>query len=182
MGEWGIENYQPRWTNSASKLADLLAATPIVGLQAKSVWVLWDSKQNQWFNDAPVVVCTSSNQLEFCAKTLNSFSFSVNSIDLTSPVYWCGSEELGFAPLQWIQEAYFQTQRLKGKQIAAIRIVEECLDKNIQIGLGYEQWAIAGVELRFESDRLQILNGLDCNQLFWNKKLFPEMRYFDITY
>ena len=75
MREWGIKNYQPQWTDSATDLFDLIAKVPLIGFQVRSLWNLWDEESDEWFSDALIVICTLEKQLEFCATKLNKFSF-----------------------------------------------------------------------------------------------------------
>jgi hypothetical protein len=181
MGEWGIQNYQPQWSNSATELLELMVQIPLTGLQVQTVWSLWDEKSDEWFSDAPVVICTQEKQLEFCATKLNEFSFSLDSIDLSSPVYWCGDEDLDTKPLRWIQQKNPEFSDLVGELVTGIEIVESRVEKDMQTFLGVEAWILSGIALQFKNERLEILNGLDCNTLSRSRKSDEGLRYIQVA-
>lgn len=180
MGEWGICNYQPYWNTSAVELLNLLEKMTWAKLKVQSIWSLWDCESNEWFNDAPVVICTPENQLEFCATKLNKFSISLNLISLSVPVYWCGDEDPDAKPLYWKPQQNPEFSDLVGKSIVGIEIVEFCFDKEAQTFLGLEKWVLSGIALQLEDERLEILNGLDCNTLSRSQRSEEWSRYIQV--
>ncbi len=165
MGEWGIDNYQPHWSNSATELSDRLRQISPADMEIRSIWSLWDEEEDEWFNDAPIVVCTQTQQLEFCAIRLDEFSFSLNSIDLTRPVYWCGDTDPDTIPFRWVEQRNPEFANLVGKIISEIEIIESGIDPGSQTALSIGTGELSGIALKFEDDYLAILNGLDCNTL-----------------
>ena len=116
MKEWGIKHFQPAWTDSAAELSALLKLASLEQQKIESIWLLRD-EENEWFEDAPIVICTETTQLEFCANQLDYFSFSTNSIDLSAAVYWCTTEYSGEKPMYWTQGCDAKIQALLGKQV-----------------------------------------------------------------
>ncbi len=165
MGKWGIHNYQPQWSNSVAELSSSIQQISTTDMQIRSIWSLWDEEDDEWFNDAPIVICTQEQQLEFCATKLDKFSFSLNSIDLNLPVYWCGVEDPDVVPLQWVSQRNPEFDNLVGKIITEIEIIESGLDRDTQSFLVMGTGILSGIALKFENDRLEIINGLDCNTL-----------------
>ncbi|ELS32500.1 MULTISPECIES: hypothetical protein [Pseudanabaena] len=170
MYEWGIRSYQPKWSDSATELLGLISRIPLIGSQVQALWSLWDEENDEWFNDAPVVICTQENQLEFCANKLNEFSISLDSINLSVPVYWCEDEDPDTKSFRWVQQRNPEFRDLVGKLITGIEIVESRVERDIQIFLGLELWILSGIALQFQDERLEILNGLDCNILSRSQK------------
>ncbi len=181
MCEWGIKNYQPQWSHSATELLELIAQIPLIGCQVQSLWSLWDEESDEWFSDAPVVICIQEKQLEFCANKLDEFSFSLDSIDLNVPVYWCGDEDPNTKSFQWVQQKNLEFRDLVGKLITGIEIVESCMKKDMQTFLGLKSLILAGIALQFQDERLEILNGLDCNLLSRNQKTDERLKYTQVA-
>lgn len=177
MTEWGIKSYQPQWRDSATELLDLIAQIPLIGSQVQALWSLWNEEDDEWFNDAPVVICTQERQLEFCANKLNEFSFSLGSIDLNIPVYWCGDEDPDTKPFRWVQQKNPEFRALAGKLITGIEIVESRVEKDMQTFLDLDLWILSGIVLQFQNERLEILNGLDCNILSRSQKRDEGLKY-----
>lgn len=179
--KWGIKSYQPQWSDSATELLELIVQIPLIGSQVQALWSLWDEEDNEWFNDAPVVICTQEKQLEFCANKLNEFSFSLDLIDLSVPVYWCSDEDSDIKPFRWVQQKNHEFRDLAGKFITGIEIVESCVEKNMQTFLGLELWILSGIVLQFQNERLEILNGLDCNILSRSRKSDERLKYTQVA-
>lgn len=178
---WGIKYYQPQWIKSGKELSELLAETPLIGCQVQALWSLWDEEFDEWFNDAPVVICTKENQFEFCANKLDEFSFSLDSIDLDIPVYWCGDEDPDTKSFRWVQQKNSEFRDLVGKLITKIEIVESCIEKDMQTFLGLESQILSGIALQFQDERLELLNGLDCNLLSRSQTTDGSLRYIQIS-
>ena len=171
MGVWGIDNYQPRWCHTSDELANLLVQTSLVGVQIRSIWSLWDREEDEWFSDAPVVIDTQAAQLEFCAQKSDEFSYSLDSIDLGVPVYWCcESADTDVHPFYWVQARNIEFNALVGAVITGIEIVE----------YGSTESELAGIALKFEDDRLEILNDLDCNLLARAQYFWKDSRYIPV--
>ena len=181
MCEWGIKNYQPQWSDSATELLELIAQIPLIEYQVQALWSLWDEKNDEWFNDAPVVICTQEKQLEFCANKLDKFSFSLDSIDLSVPVCWGGYEDSDMNSLRWVQQKNPEFRDLVGKLITGIEIVESCQEKDLQTFLSLESWILSGIALQFQDKRLEILNGLDCNFLSRSQKANEGLKYTQVA-
>lgn len=181
MYKWGIRSYQLRWSDSATELLELIAQISLIGAQVQALWSLWDEENDEWFNDAPIVVCTQEKQLEFCANKLNEFSFSLDSINLSVPVYWCGDEDPDIKPFRWVQQKNPELSDLAGKFITGIEIVESRVEKDMQTFLDLELWILSGIALQFQGERLEILNGLDCNILFRNQKNDERLKYTQVA-
>lgn len=178
---WGIKNYQPQWSDSYTELLKLIVHIPLIGCQVQALWSLWDEDNDEWFSDAPVVICTQENQIEFCANKLNEFSFSLDSIDLSVPVYWCGEEDPGTKSFRWVQQKNPEFRDLVGKLITEIEIVESRMEKDIQTFLGLESLVLSGIALQLQDKRLEILNGLDCNLLSRSQKTDERLKYTQVA-
>ena len=139
-------------------------------------------EDDQWFCDAPLVICTPNHQLEFCATQLSKFSFSVNSVDLDAPVNWCGDEGIDDAlPLRWVKNKNPEFKNLAKKEIIDIEIIESCVEENIQAFVGLELLILSGIALHFQDDCLAILNGLDCNCLFRKPLVDEKLKFTSVS-
>ncbi|MEL6138989.1 MAG: hypothetical protein AAFR42_16475, partial [Cyanobacteria bacterium J06628_6] len=108
---------------------------------------MWDVDDDEWFNDAPIVLCTETQQLEFCANRLSDFSLSTDSIDLSLPVYWCGEEESDFRPLRWVQQRNNEFHGFVQQSIAGVEVIEARVQSEMQKFLGLKSWILSGIAL-----------------------------------
>jgi hypothetical protein len=175
---WGIKNYQPQWQDSTEELLELVAQIPLIGCQIQALWSLWDEETDEWFSDAPVVICIQEKQLEFCANKLDEFSFSTDSINLSVPVYWCEDEEDPDAKsFRWVQQRNPEFRGLVEELILGVEVMESFIEKDMQNFLGLESLILSGIALQFQDERLEILNGLDCNLLSRSQKTDDTLKY-----
>lgn len=140
---------------------------------------MWDREEDEWFDDAPVVICTEQVQLEFCAIKLDEFSFSLDSIDLSVPVYWCCADaDPEIQPFYWVQQCNVEFTDLIGKFITGIEVVEYGgIAPDVQVFLGVDALALTGIVLKFENAQLEILNGLDCTLLSRSQHPWKGLKY-----
>ena len=155
----------------------MMVHIPLLGARVESLWSLWDEEYDEWFNDAPIVICTKDQQLEFCANKLNEFSFSLNTIDLSTPVFWCGEAEPDMQPLRWVEQRNPEYEGLIGKPITAVETVESYLEEQVEAFTGLPTFILSGIALHFQDECLEILNGLDCNTLRRNKRGEAGLKY-----
>jgi hypothetical protein len=179
MENWGIKNYQPQWKDSATGLLELIEKAPLIGYPVEELWSLWDKENDEWFSDAPVIIGIQGRRFEFCATKLNTFSFSVDSIDVRVPVYWCSHEDSDIEPFHWVRRRNPEFADLVGEEISGIEIIESC-DLDVSSFMGLEPEMLIGVALLFEDKRLEILNGLDCNFLSRSYSTDERWRYIQV--
>ena len=171
---WGIKGWKPFWYESTNEIVARLELENICGSIVKSTWTLWEDEE--WFEDAPVIIFAGNKQLEFCANKIGVFSFSVNTIDIHKPVSWC-EEPSGFGSLRRKKDAHKSLATLLGKRIIEIGALEYCLDKNIQKLIGQE-WMLSGLYLSCDSAYIEIFNALDSNGITCDRNSISGLRYF----
>lgn len=179
---WGIPDYQPRWSKTAGDLHDALCAVraDFVGRPIRAVWTLWDDEDDQWFEDAPVVVDAGSHRLEICATKLDEMSVSVNTIDLSLPVYWCGEEGDGEPAMHWTDRMHSCLAGVASQRIEGFCVMEYRIDSGLQDMLGLN-WVAAGVGLVLEDGYFEVGNGLDCNVMTRSRSSGEDYRYLEVT-
>ena len=178
MSTWGIPGFQPRWLTKVEDLRDALRAiqADFVGRPIRAVWTLWD---DEWWNDAPVIIDAGSSRLEVCAHKLDEMSVSVNTIDISKPVFWCGEEEGGDPALRWTDRIHSCLAGIASQRIEGFCIMEYRLFPDLQQMLNLN-WVVAGIGLEFENDYFEVSNGLDCNALSRSRTFGEDNRYIEI--
>ncbi len=178
---WGIHDYRPRWLTQAGELRDRLRAIrpDFVGRPIRAVWTLWDDADDEWFDDAPVIVDVGGHRLEICATKLDQMSVSVNTIDLSQPVFWCGDEDDGEPAMHWTDRIHSCLAGVPSQRIEAFCIMEYRIASGLQdmVGLG---WVVAGVGLELEDGYFEVGNGLDCNAMVRSRSSGEDYRYLEV--
>ena len=111
---------------------------------------MWDGETDEWFNDAPVIVDVGGRRLEVCATKLDEMSVSVNTIDISRPVFWCGDEDDGEPTMRWTDRIHSCLAGMASKRIESFCIMEYQIHPGLQdmLGLG---WVVAGIGLELEA-------------------------------
>ncbi|WP_030370629.1 hypothetical protein [Streptomyces rimosus] len=150
---FGIENYTPHWL---SGIADIRAAhaqslRALIGRPLTRLWLVWDTQDDEWFSDCPVLLDFDGEQVEVNHYKIHDLSITWNSVDPRVPLQWPAF------PTQWRHDAAPQTTALLGQPLQDI----EFLDWQ---GADMAQGMVA-VSFLFPSGRITIYNALDENGL-----------------
>ena len=151
----GIPGFHPKFFDDAQKFKQQHQDTlsNILGYPIQSYYVQWETDDDCWNADAPIILIIKAQQYEFCAFKGNEFHLSVNQIDRSLPLDWYGSNDE--FPLIWKKNPFEEVNRLLDKKIEAIQIVEW---QGLLVGL---QFFLATNPLP-----LCLLNALDENGIY----------------
>jgi hypothetical protein len=144
----------------------------IIGLTLDDYWLMWDTRDNEWFSDGPVILKIDNTQFEFTAFQLQ-FGLTIDKIDLTNKLDWYGAgDEL---PLIWNNKSNKDIDSLLDRKILDINIITHKLmidsinGKRVDVE---SEFMLHGIEFTFEkkdifdkNNYLQIFNALDENGL-----------------
>ena len=172
----GIPNYQPNFCNNTGTFINVFGDNLLstIGLTLDDYWLMWETDANEWYNDGPVILKIADRQFEFAAYKLDEFSLTIDQIDLNEKLDWCGlGDEL---PLTWKNKAHSNINKLIGRKITNIHIVEfnfigSFVEDKVNAGKVTETgFMLHGIEFEFEKNGqfdndnfLQIFNALDAN-------------------
>ncbi|WP_394428133.1 hypothetical protein [Streptomyces sp. SGAir0957] len=162
MFAYGIEGYLPRWSSDlASVVADHgRRLRALIGRPLSRVWQVWDTEDDEWFRDCPVVLDFSGERVEINHRRFADLSIAWNTVDPGRPVLWPGFD------LRWRTGADPELGALRGQILQDVELLEWS-------GPDAAQGSLA-VSFRFPGDRLTIANALDENELAFGP---PDPRY-----
>ena len=170
------QKWNPNWLDSTTSLSGAIEGYRFLGERIEEVWTLWD--EEEWFNDAPVVLKIGKNFVELCANKIGSYSFSMNTIDLGSEVYWCSNENEGQA-MRWRKNMHEESKGLKNGVISEVGITQYLLDPNIQ-NMFKRDWVVSGVYFKNTQSYFEVFNSLDCNGLLAVQEIADDYRYVPV--
>lgn len=174
----GIRDYEPNFFREADTFNKVLGDTllKLIGKPVDDYWLMWETKENEWYNDGPVILKIDNRQFEFTAHQLDEFSLTVNQIDLNQKLDWYGAgDEI---PLIWKSKCHSAIDQIIGLSIKEISIltfklittiIEDKLNRK-NVGMQHESdYMLHGIQFDFDDHGqtryLQIFNGLDQNGL-----------------
>ena len=170
----GISTYKPKFhTNAESfkKEFDKILSE-LIGKKIERFWIMWETKENAWLADGPVILEIAGKRFEFTVYQLDEFSLTINSFELTDKLDWYGmGSEL---PLIWKENGKSELIKNLDKPIVGINILTyNFVSKFVESGKKCEtRDMLTGIEFilekKSESDNdnfFSIHNGLDQNAM-----------------
>lgn len=170
----GIEEYKPNFSTNAFEFIDKHKSDlqNLIGKQIKCYHLQWETKENTWNEDGPIILEIDNVQYEFTAYQLDEFSLTLNKINLFEKLDWYGAEDE--MPLIWKKNPIEEINICLDKRIEEIYILEHSIisdiegeseKKNFFKQLTNSDFFIVGIEFKLNGieNCLQLSNGLDCN-------------------
>ncbi len=170
----GISTYKPKFHNSAEnfKIEFEKILSELIGKSIDRFWVMWETKENEWQADGPVILEIDGKRFEFTAYQLDEFSLTINSFELTDKLDWYGmGNEM---PLIWKENGKAELTKNLGKPIIGINILTfNFVSEFVESGKKHETGdMLTGIEFILEKETesdndnfFSIYNGLDQNAL-----------------
>jgi hypothetical protein len=175
----GIPNYEPNFCDNTESFIKVFGENLLstIGLTLDNYWLMWDTTENKWYNDGPVILKIADRQFEFTAYQLDEFSLTIDQIDLNEKLDWYGlGDDL---PLIWKDKANSDINKLVGRKIKDIKIVaynfistivEDKVNPENTGRMTETGFMLHGIEFEFKKNGwldnnnfLQIFNALDAN-------------------
>lgn len=189
----GISKYKPIFFRDSILFLNSHKETlmNLIGENISEYYVQWDTSQDEWNEDGPIILIVNDNQYEFTAYQLDMFSLTINKIDLNQKLDWYGSgDEI---PLIWKKDAFENLNHILGKEIQSIHLLEYSLTSNIKNDPDKKEFFnqispldffLVGIEFELNKiqDCLHLSNGLDCNTLkLYTTQVDSKNRKFNIA-
>lgn len=124
----------------------------LIGIKIIEFWVAWEEKEDEWFNDLPVIISFEDWQLELCAYKSGEFAITFDQIDLAEEIDYYGTDSL----LKWEIDKMPKLNECRNKPVVKVEIIE-CFNQLIGIGFHLEEGYLA------------VCNGLDENMIYLNR-------------
>jgi hypothetical protein len=169
---FGIANYNPHFYSETQNIINDLGPrlTKLIGKNITDVWVVWDNKADEWFEDCPVILNIEEMQLEICTSELDKLSITFNEIDMSKKLDWYGADDL---MLQWKKNELSEQILVKNKRINNIQLIEckyttqKVINKRFPVVVGKRNcfWTLNGISFELEGGYFSIFNGLDVNKI-----------------
>ena len=165
--ELGLRNYRPKFIENVddfrSKNGELLRS--LSGHNILEVWSVWSLEYGEYWLDAPVIIVTDTRQIELCARKLEEYSVTADTVKLDDRVNWYGDER-------------FELRKFAAYEDCTIEAVW-CVELEHTIG-DYKWWALGGVAFTGNEIFLSVENGLDENliETEWKDEEFRRLTQF----
>lgn len=119
----GVPGYAPRHLDEGTALfaAERDRLRGLVGQPLRAAWAVWETGDDEWFTDAPMVLDFGVGGCLELAGFQTYLCLSWDSIDLTIPPSW-GAEST--FTLEWRDGILDEVDRLIGHPITAVRSIE----------------------------------------------------------
>ena len=168
----GISTYKPKFHTTAESVRSEFEQTlsELIGKRIERFWVMWDTKENEWLTDGPIILKIDGKRFEFTAYQLDEFSLTINSFELTDELNWYGmGSEM---PLMWKENGNSELIKNLNKVIIGINILTyNFLSESVETGEKYETGdMLTGIEFILEKESesdnenfFTIFNNLDQN-------------------
>lgn len=172
----GIKGYKPNFSTTASQFIDKHREElqKLIGERIDSYYLQWETKENEWNKDGPVILKIGLNQYEFTAFKFDEFSLTINEIDLSEKLNWYGADDE--MPLIWKKNPINELNTIFNRKIEEIYLLEHSMTADIENNdekktffkqLTESEFFIVGIEFKLSGikSHLQLSNGLDCNTI-----------------
>lgn len=140
----------------------------------ESYYVQWETNEDAWNKDGPIILQIAQNQYEFTAYQLDEYSLTINTIDRTQKLDWYRSgDEM---PLIWKKNPFEEINVVLDRKIEQIYLLEHSLTSGIVDDdeklkffqqITASDFFLVGIEFKINGFEkcLHLSNGLDCNEM-----------------
>lgn len=153
---FGIVGYEPKGLRGLTALrgahGEHLRA--LQGRRLTDCWIVWDSTDDTWFADAPVVLDFEGRQVEISHNKFDDLHIGWDQIDLTRPITWEYEPGEGM-PLTWRNDRPDGLQQFRGERLS-LCVFQEWTGADAAQGM-------VAVGFEFPSGQFLVSNGLDEN-------------------
>ena len=163
----------------------------LIGKHLDLSWVLWNTKSDEWFSDAPVILRFDGIQMEISFRQLDELSISWGAIDIERKPDWyeLGTPKDSLFEFGWKENALDELKKSLGNMIKDIYLGEYLYGPKIlldkvnpeNIGKIFENWHINFIEFEFDQGSLAIYNSLDTNGITSDSIVGEQFRKTRIT-
>jgi hypothetical protein len=184
----GIENYNPHFYTSTKELLDNFsgALRELIGKRILEVWVVWDSKNDEWFKDCPVVLNIEGIQMEICTSKIDEIAITFNTINLSEGINWFDIDDFA---LEWREGAFSDLLSVKNKQIKNIEVIESKLQSEIVFSIDIpnsqgdksSSWVLNGIGFELDNGYFSVYNNIDENEISTKLDVSDYIRKFKVN-
>ena len=184
---FGIENYNPHFNSSTKEIVTKVGEElkKLIGKKITETWVVWETKNNKWFKDCPVVINIEGIQVEICTSKVEELSITFNTIDMSNELNWYDIDDF---KLEWREGAFSELLLGKDKKINSVEIIEYKFqsevvfskDKPKSQGDKNSAWVLNGIGFELDNGYFSVYNGLDENEISIEPDLSDHIRTFKI--
>lgn len=170
----GIQKYKPIFSTTTSQFIEKHKKDlqHLIGKKVNCYYLQWETKEDRWNEDGPIILKIGKSQYEFTAFQLDEYSLTINQIDLSKELNWYGATDE--IPLIWKKNAIDEMNILLNKRIEHIYLLAHSMTSGIIKNdeqkeffkpLTHSDFFMVGIEFKLDGieNHLQLSNGLDCN-------------------
>lgn len=164
-------NYLPYYLNSVQAVLEThsSALSSLLGKSLTDSWVVWEQNEDEWFNDAPVVLNFEGVHLELNFFKLDELSITFDTLDLHQKPDWYGLTNFD---LIWRKDVLKELVDVKGFYLERMTVTEYLFETEVMENRTYPElvgqknaaWLLSGLSFWFgDSKFVTVHNGLDEN-------------------
>ncbi len=164
----GMDSYNPHFYSESSNIIIELGQElkKLIGKEIFDIWVVYDSNNNEWFKDCPIVLNVEGIKVELCAFKFNEFAITFNTIDMSEKLNWYDIDDFD---LEWRKEPIDDLLLVKDKKICNIELIEYNFQTEItyskdypnEVGKKHSAWILNGIGFELTDGYFSVFNGLD---------------------
>jgi hypothetical protein len=184
----GIENYNPSFSSNTTDIIIELGQElkNLIGKKILDIWLVWETNEDEWFKDCPVVLNIEGMQLELCTTKIDELSITFNMIDMSKELNWYHIDDF---QLEWRKEPLSDLLTVINKKIINVELIEYNFQTEItfskdslnSVGQRSSTWVLNGIGFELEDGYFSVFNGLDENEISMRREISDNIRTFKIS-
>lgn len=187
--KFGVNDYEPNFYGSSAEIIQNFSSQLLRLKEQKiiNIYSMWDKINEEWNDDAPVILELTSFNLEVCNYKLEELTLSINSINIHQEIEKYDFEEFGKFEYEWRKRPE-EVLKFSQAKIIDIEIIEYKFESTAiahqsipeEIGQTTSNWILNGIGFLTSKGYFSICNGLDTNKIILFKEGGDYLRYIKV--
>jgi len=187
--KFGINNYEPEFYDSSAEIIENFSSQLLRLKEQKiiNMYSKWDKINEEWNDNAPIILEFTSFNLEVCNYKLEELALSINSINIHQEIEKYDFEEFGRFEYEWRKRPE-EVLKFSQAKITGIEIIEHKFESSLiasqsiteEIGQTTSNWILNGIGFVTSKGYFSISNGLDTNQISLFKEEADYLRHIKV--
>ncbi|WP_046226971.1 hypothetical protein [Paenibacillus dauci] len=187
--KFGINNYEPNFYKSSSEIIQSFSSQ-LLRLKEQhiiNIYAMWDKINEEWNDDAPIILEFTAFNLEVCNYKLEELALSINLINIHQEIEKYDFEEFGKFEYEWRKRPE-EVLKFNRATIISMEIIEYKFESTLiasqsvteEIGQTTSNWILNGIGFITSKGYFSICNGLDTNRISHFREEGDYLRYIKV--
>ena len=177
--------YTPDYIDSTTELirqkAGILKA--LIGQELSSSFLVWDTEENEWFWDGPVILIFGNTQLELCCNKLEEISITSNTVNIHEKPHIDWDPDGNY---KWRENSLEEINSVLGNKLENIYVVEfefttHPVGEKPNSSNATSNWILNGLDFYFKEGFFSFFNALDENGITNKETRDVKIRQFNLN-